>query len=88
LAELKSAEADAWYAAAEMAMWSGNRKAKDLFGARRLLIAALIAAVVAAPFVLVAQPDDSLEETKLVPAPTPSPGFKVSDDDSVPHAAG
>lgn len=68
-ARLKAAEADAWYAAAEIAFWSGMNKAKDLFGARRLLIAALLAAVVATPFIYladseIAPPEQRCQHTK------------------------
>ena len=54
-AALKAAEADAWYFAAGLAMWSGHRKATDLFTARRLVVAALVVALLAAPFIFLAR---------------------------------
>jgi hypothetical protein len=54
-AALKAAEADAWYFAAELAMWSGHRKATDLFTARRLIVAALVVALLATPFIFLAR---------------------------------
>lgn len=54
-AALKAAEADAWYFAAELAMWSGHRKATDLFTAHRLIVAALVVALLASPFIFLAR---------------------------------
>jgi hypothetical protein len=45
---LKAAEADAWYFATELAMWTAYQKAQDLFLGRRLVLVALLVSVPAA----------------------------------------
>jgi hypothetical protein len=68
---LKAIEADAWYMASRIAFDVGQRKAQDLFGARRAVVGALLAAVLASPFLFVARGD-------LTPAPKTSPSAKPS----------
>ena len=64
--QLKAAEADAWYFATELAFWVGQRRAQDLFLARRFVVLALVVAVLATPFLGVARSEPQ-------PMPTPSP---------------
>jgi hypothetical protein len=73
LAQIKAEEADAWYFASEVAMWSGKKKADDLFTARRFVVGALIFAVLAAPFLYVAQ-GNAVQTVH----PTPHPHASVS----------
>lgn len=71
LASLKAAEADAWYFATELAFWAGKQRAKDLFAARRLLVMALITAILATPFLYAAKAGTPTQERSPVPRRQP-----------------
>jgi hypothetical protein len=88
VAEIKAEEADAWYAASELAMWSGQRKADDLFTARRLVIGALVFAVLASPFLLIASAQAPPNKTDSSPTLSPTPSTTRSPGRHVSKAGG
>lgn len=71
--ELQAGEANAWHLAAQLSMWQGPRIARDLFHARRLAIVALLLAIVASPFVVIARSGDQVITGKVPASPSPSP---------------
>jgi hypothetical protein len=72
---LKAKEADAWYYATQIAFWSSHRKAQDLFLARRLVVLALVSAVIGAALLPFGRPlvPDNRSSSNSATEPSPAP---------------